>query len=173
MSYNKKCKIARDSFITIKKQIITMKKIFLVLGVSLIITACGGNKTGNDSAADSTSAANKTAVATNSDAAQDTAASHNGTDKAGGTPSAPGAQLIAKFDCLTCHKEQQKIVGPAYADVAEKYKSGGDAIVDTLANKVIKGGSGHWGTTPMTPHPAISMDDAKTMVKYILSIKKQ
>lgn len=148
-----------------------MKKIFLVLGVSLIIAACGGNKSGNDSAADSTSAANKTATAT--DANADTAASHNGTDKAGGTPSAPGAQLIAKFDCLTCHKEQQKIVGPAYADVAEKYKSGGDAIVDTLANKVIKGGSGHWGTTPMTPHPAVSMDDAKTMVKYILSLKKQ
>ena len=148
-----------------------MKKLFLVLGVSLTIAACGGSKSGNDSAADSTSAANKTAATTQSDA--DTAASHNGTDKAGGTPSAPGAQLIAKSDCATCHKEQQKIVGPAFADVAEKYKSGGDAIVDTLANKIIKGGSGHWGTTPMVGHPAISIDDAKTIAKYILSIKKQ
>jgi len=148
-----------------------MKKIFLVLGVSLIIAACGGNKSGNDSAADSASSANKTATSTESNV--DTAAGHNGTDKAGGTPSAPGAQLIAKFDCLTCHKEQQKIVGPAYADVAEKYRSAPAGIVDTLANKVIKGGSGHWGTTPMTPHPAVSMDDAKTMVKYILSLKKQ
>ena len=148
-----------------------MKKVFLVLSVSLIIAACGGNKSGNDSAADSTSAANRTATST--DANADTAASHNGTDKAGGTPSAPGAQLIAKFDCLTCHKEQQKIVGPAYADVADKYRSAPAGIVDTLANKVIKGGSGHWGTTPMTPHPAVSMDDAKTMVKYILSLKKQ
>ncbi|MBS1531582.1 MAG: c-type cytochrome [Bacteroidetes bacterium] len=150
-----------------------MKKVLFFIGLSLAITACGGNKTGNDSAADSTSAANKTAVATNSDAAQDTAASHNGTDKAGGTPATKGAQLIAGADCATCHKEQQKIVGPAFADVAEKYKSAPAGIVDTLANKIIKGGSGHWGTTPMTPHPALSMDDAKTIVKYILTIKKQ
>ena len=131
-----------------------MKKAFFVLGVSLIITACGGSNSGSGSA-DSAATTKKDSSA------------------AGTTALAPGAQLIAKFDCLTCHKEQQKIVGPAYADVAAKYQSGGDAIVDTLANKVIKGGSGHWGTTPMTPHPAVSMDDAKTMVKYILSIKKQ
>ena len=150
-----------------------MKKVFIILGLTLTVAACGGNKSGGDSSADSTSAANKTAVASDANAAQDTAASHNGTDKAGGPPSAPGAKLIAGADCSTCHKEQEKIVGPAFADVAEKYKSGGDAIVDTLANKIIKGGSGHWGTVAMTPHTAISMDDAKTMVKYILSIKKQ
>ncbi|HZX58221.1 MAG TPA: c-type cytochrome [Mucilaginibacter sp.] len=148
-----------------------MKKLFLVLGVSLTIAACGGNKSGNDSAADSTSAANKTAATTESNT--DTAASHNGTDKAAGTPSTPGAQLIAKFDCLTCHKEQVKLIGPAYVDVAAKYSPSTPAIVDTLANKVIKGGSGHWGTVPMTPHPAVSMDDAKTMVTYILSLKKK
>jgi cytochrome c len=150
-----------------------MKKVFIVIGLSLIISACGGGKSGNDSAADSTSAANKTAATTQSDAANDTASSHNGTDKAGGTPSTPGAQLIAKADCLGCHKEQEKLIGPAYADVAAKYKSAPAGIVDTLANKVIKGGTGVWGSTPMSPHPAISVDDARTMVKYILSIKKQ
>jgi len=41
-----------------------------------------------------------------------------------------------------------------------------------LANKVIKGGSGKWGDVPMTPHPQLSMDDAKEMVKYVLSLKK-
>lgn len=150
-----------------------MKKVFIVLGLSLVIAACGGNKSGGDSSADSTSAANQTAATAESSAAQDTAASHDGTDKAGGTPAAPGAQLIAKSDCSTCHKEQQKIVGPAFADVAEKYKGKGDAIVDTLANKIIKGGSGNWGTTPMVGHPSISMDDARTIAKYILSVKKQ
>lgn len=149
-----------------------MKKTFIILGLSLVIAACGGKKSGNDSAADSTSAANKTAATTQSDAANDTAASHNGTDKAGGTPSAPGAQLIAKADCLGCHKEQEKLIGPAYADVAAKYKSS-PAVIDTLANKIIKGGSGNWGTTPMSGHASISMDDARTMVKYILSLKKQ
>lgn len=136
-----------------------------------MLAACGGNKAGNGSTADSTAAANKTATATSSDAAQDTAASHDGTEKAGGTPSAAGAQLIAKSDCQTCHKEQEKLVGPAFVDVAKKYTSS-DAVVDTLANKIIKGGSGNWGTVPMAPHAAISMDDARSMVKYILSLKK-
>ena len=130
--------------------------------------ACGGNKSTSGSA-DSTAAANKTATATNSDAAQDTAASHNGTEKAAGTPSAAGAQLIAKSDCGTCHKEQEKLIGPAFVDVAKKYSS---SDVDTLANKIIKGGSGHWGTVPMSPHPTISEADAKSMVNYILSLKK-
>jgi len=147
-----------------------MKKTFIILSLSLAVAACGGNKSGNGSA-DSTAAANKTAVATNSDAAQDTAASHNGTEKTGGTPSAAGAQLIAKADCSTCHKEQEKLIGPAFADVAKKYTSS-PAQIDTLANKIIKGGSGNWGTVPMAPHPAISMDDARTMVQYILSLKK-
>ncbi|HTD42209.1 MAG TPA: c-type cytochrome [Mucilaginibacter sp.] len=145
-----------------------MKKTFIVLGLSLVIAACGGGKSSSGSA-DSTNTANKTATATSSDAAQDTAASHNGTEKAGGTPSAAGAQLIAKADCGTCHKEKEKLIGPAFADVANKYTS---ADVDTLASKIIKGGSGHWGTVPMAPHPTISVDDAKSMVNYILSLKK-
>ncbi len=147
-----------------------MKKTFIVLGLSLVIAACGGNnKSGNGSTADSTSSANKTAVATSSDAAQDTAASHNGTEKAGGTPSAPGAQLIASSDCSTCHKEQEKLVGPAFADIAKKYTSS-DAVIDTLANKIINGGSGNWGTVPMSAHASISKDDARTMVKiYIIA----
>lgn len=145
-----------------------MKKTFIVLGLSLALAACGGNKSTSGSA-DSTNAANKTATASNSDAAQDTAASHNGTEKAAGTPSAAGAQLIAKSDCGTCHKEQEKLIGPAFVDVAKKYTS---ADADTLASKIVKGGSGHWGTVPMSPHPTISMDDAKSMVNYILSLKK-
>ena len=148
-----------------------MKKTFIILGLSLVVAACGNNKSGNGSTADSTSAANKTAVATSSDAAQDTAASHNGTEKAGGTPSAPGAQLIASSDCSTCHKEQEKLVGPAFADIAKKYTSS-DAVIDTLASKIINGGSGNWGTVPMSAHASISKDDARTMVKYILSLKK-
>src|ERR1700743_3421052 len=147
-----------------------MKKLFIICGLSLAIAACGGNKSGGNSA-DSTSAANKTAVATNSDAAQDTAASHDGTEKAGGTPSAAGAQLIAKSDCSTCHKEQEKLIGPAFVDVAKKYTSS-DAVIDTLASKIINGGSGNWGTVPMSAHASITKDDARTMVKYILSLKK-
>jgi cytochrome c len=148
-----------------------MKKVFVILGLSLILAACGNGKSGSSSSADSTAAANKTAVATNSDAAQDTAASHNGTEKTAGTPTAAGAQLIAKADCLGCHKEQEKLIGPAYADVAKKYTAS-PAVIDTLCKKIINGGKGNWGDVPMSAHASLSMDDARIMVKYILSLKK-
>jgi cytochrome c len=55
--------------------------------------------------------------------------------------------------------------------VAEKYPNTAENV-SMLAGKVIKGGSGNWGTVPMTAHPAISPEDAATMVKYVLMLKK-
>lgn len=81
-----------------------------------------------------------------------------------------GKQLIAKADCLGCHKVDTKLVGPAYKEVAEKYASN-NANVDMLAAKVINGGTGVWGQIPMAPHPSLSQDDAKNMVRYILSLR--
>ena len=78
--------------------------------------------------------------------------------------------LIAGSDCLTCHKVDEKITGPSYREVANKYEAT-DANIEMLAGKVIKGGTGVWGQVPMTPHDSISVDDAKTMVKYILALK--
>ena len=83
-----------------------------------------------------------------------------------------GLDMIAALDCTTCHKISEKNIGPAYTDVAKKYEAT-DANIETLANKVIKGGSGNWGSVPMTPHPAVSVDSAKEMVRYILSLKNQ
>jgi len=82
-----------------------------------------------------------------------------------------GLELIAKSDCLTCHKVDEKLTGPSYRDVANKYASQAPGIVPTLAAKVIKGGSGVWGEVPMLPHATISQADAETMVKYILLLK--
>lgn len=81
-----------------------------------------------------------------------------------------GIELIAGSDCLTCHKVNEKAIGPSYQDVANKYTTD-DATISDLAGKIIKGGSGVWGEVPMTPHPQVSEDDAKIMVKYILSLK--
>ena len=143
-----------------------MKKVFIVLCISAVISACGGNsKTGS---ADSTAAANQTAKASESSA--DTNANKTGTEDSG-VALAPGAKLIAANDCLTCHKIDTKVIGPAYKDVAAKYPAT-EANIDTLANKVIRGGKGNWGDIPMAGHPALSVNDAKTMVKYILSLKK-
>lgn len=82
-----------------------------------------------------------------------------------------GKELIAAQDCKTCHQEEAKLIGPAYKDVAAKYKAT-DENIALLAGKVIKGGAGNWGEIPMAPHPAISEADAKEMVKYILSVGK-
>lgn len=81
-----------------------------------------------------------------------------------------GLKLIEGTDCLTCHKMDSKLIGPSYQEVAAKYT---DADLDILAQKIIDGGKGNWGEIPMTPHAGLSKDNARLMVKYILSLKKQ
>lgn len=145
-----------------------MKKIFIVLGISLVMAACGGSKPGESDSADSTSASNKTAVTAETNTANDTAATKIGTGSTGGATASKGAELMAASDCNTCHKEHEKVIGPAMADIAKKYTAKDE---ETLAKKVIAGGSGNWGTVPMTAHPQLSLADAKEMVKYVLSVK--
>jgi cytochrome c len=82
---------------------------------------------------------------------------------------ADGKALIAKSDCLACHKLDTKLVGPAYNNVAKKYPATADNY-EQLANKIIKGGAGVWGQVPMSPHASLSVNDAKKMTKYILSL---
>jgi cytochrome c len=105
------------------------------------------------------------------------------TDTAAATTAAPaataasdkGLELIGASDCTTCHslhKGTGSSIGPAYEDVAAKYSPAADTTVNRLVKKIMTGGSGVWGTTPMTPHPALNQDDVHTMVTYILSLKK-
>ncbi len=81
-----------------------------------------------------------------------------------------GERLIAKSDCVGCHKLDKKLIGPAYTEIAKKYPNN-DKNVNYLAGKIIKGGSGVWGTMPMSAHSSLKKDDAKSMAKYILSLK--
>ena len=82
-----------------------------------------------------------------------------------------GLNILAKNDCLTCHKVDEVLTGPSYRDVANKY-AGADTAVAYLAGKIISGGSGVWGSVMMVPHPGISQEDAEAMAKYILLLKK-
>jgi cytochrome c len=82
-----------------------------------------------------------------------------------------GLQLIAGTDCLTCHKIDEKLNGPSYRDVANKYAGMGDTVVTRLATTIIKGSKGVWGDVAMTAHPGLSQADAEAMVKYILLLK--
>jgi cytochrome c len=99
----------------------------------------------------------------------DTNASKIGTSPVG-KPAGKGAQLVAASDCGSCHRENEKLLGPAYHDVALKYTNN-DANVTMLAKKVISGGKGNWGDIAMTPHPGLSEGDAKEMVRYVLSLR--
>lgn len=82
---------------------------------------------------------------------------------------AQGAALIEGSDCKTCHNEGVKTIGPAYIDVAKKYEFT-DANITILTEKVIKGGTGVWGTVAMTPHPDLTVENAGKMINYILSL---
>lgn len=143
--------------------------VFTIAAASLFAASCGGSQTGDKISTDTTHGTDQTAVAQNSNAAQDTAGSigTENTTTSVATKS-KGATLIASADCLSCHKEHDKLVGPSYAEIAAKYTG---ADTDKLVDKIIKGGSGSFGEVPMSPHPGVTTDDAKEMVKYILTIK--
>lgn len=91
---------------------------------------------------------------------------------AAGVLAAPVAQadeaLLKKHNCVACHQMDKKVVGPAYSEVAKKYKGQKDIAVK-LAEKVKKGGQGAWGPIPMPPNPAVPDTDIKKMVDYILA----
>jgi len=80
-----------------------------------------------------------------------------------------GEDLAKAKNCLTCHAIDKKVVGPAYKDVAAKYK--GDAKAPAmLAAKVKAGGKGTWGEVPMPPNN-VTDDEAKKLVAWVLSHK--
>ena len=86
------------------------------------------------------------------------------------TPALANEELAKKSGCMACHAVDKKIVGPAYKEVAAKYK--GDAKAEAmLVEKVKKGGVGTWGQIPMPPNAAVSDADVKTLVKWVLSQK--
>ncbi|XZG70390.1 c-type cytochrome [Chitinibacteraceae bacterium HSL-7] len=77
-------------------------------------------------------------------------------------------QLLAKYSCTACHSVDAKIVGPAYKDVAKKYK-GDKAAATKLEAKIKQGGSGVWGKVPMPANPAIPDADVKALAKWVLA----
>jgi cytochrome c len=91
------------------------------------------------------------------------------TYQAGGATALKGKALMDKSDCNACHSVDNKIVGPSFKEIANKYKTD-KAAVAKLSGKIINGGAGVWGEIPMSPHPQISQADAGEMVKYILSL---
>jgi cytochrome c len=79
--------------------------------------------------------------------------------------------LMKKDGCAACHAIDKKIVGPAYVDVAAKYKGDKNAVA-MLSKKVKDGSTGVWGPIPMPPNTATSPADITELVTWILSLKK-
>ncbi|HZS80311.1 MAG TPA: c-type cytochrome [Herbaspirillum sp.] len=77
------------------------------------------------------------------------------------------ADLARSKNCLACHSVNAKIVGPAFKDVAQKYKNQKD-VEDKLAQRVLKGSSGVWGAIPMPANAQVSEAEARMLVKWVL-----
>ncbi len=82
---------------------------------------------------------------------------------------AQGFQLIARSDCKTCHNTYRKTIGPAYVEVARKYRNTPENVA-LLSQKVKLGGTGVWGEQVMNAHPNVSDADIKTMVEYVMAL---
>ncbi|NVO05523.1 MAG: c-type cytochrome [Rhodoferax sp.] len=79
------------------------------------------------------------------------------------------AQLATQSGCAACHLPDKKLVGPAYKDIAAKYKGRADAV-PFLMQRVREGGPGTWGQVPMVPTDAKKLPDAdlKKLLEWIL-----
>ncbi|MGE5469257.1 MAG: c-type cytochrome [Bacteroidota bacterium] len=87
-------------------------------------------------------------------------------------PAQASEAIIKKARCVACHAVDKKLVGPAYRDVASKYR-GDAAAPGHLFDKVRHGGSGVWGDIPMIPHPADKISDAdlNAAISWILALE--
>lgn len=145
-----------------------MKNLLIILAPAILFASCGGNSGNTEKSQDSITSRTLTTVVDSSKIKADSTANSGAIKHVSiATSSDPGADLIVKNDCRNCHREREKLVGPAFSDIAKRYKPGD---VDSLAAKIIRGGSGHWGDAAMSAHPSLSPADAKTIVKFILTI---
>jgi cytochrome c len=133
-----------------------MKKLIFTMVVSAVLVACGGGEKTETTESKPISNATQEEAAPKAEAPV--------------VAKKDGKALIEASDCRTCHKDDQKLIGPAYKEVAKKYESNSENI-SKLADKVMKGGQGVWGEIPMAGHPNLSKEDAEAMVQYILTIK--
>jgi cytochrome c len=83
-------------------------------------------------------------------------------------PAQADEAMAKKYNCLACHQIDKKAVGPAYKDIARKYK--GQSVAAQLEAKVKKGGQGVWGPVPMPPNAAVPDADIKKLVDWILKL---
>jgi cytochrome c len=84
---------------------------------------------------------------------------------------ASAKELAQASGCLSCHALTEKVVGPAYSSVAEKYQADADAP-SSLVQSIQYGSKGKWGRIPMPPHASMRTEDIKTLATWVMTVKK-
>jgi cytochrome c len=85
-------------------------------------------------------------------------------------PALASPELARSKNCVACHHMERRMIGPAYKAIAERYAKD-EAAATGLNEKVIKGGVGNWGQTPMPSQPNLTPVEAEALVKWILSLQ--
>lgn len=87
---------------------------------------------------------------------------------AGASASAIDVQaLLTNNACLGCHAVNQKLVGPAYHDVAAKYHADPNAMAKLQAS-IKAGGVGKWGQVPMPPFAQLTDAEVKALAAFVM-----
>ena len=140
-----------------------MKNIIIAISFLAFMVSCssGGEQQPTDPDMDPTVAQDDSVYKEDSgDTSEETASADNSLEA--------GLALIEGSDCRTCHQNDTRVIGPSYKEVAEKYS---EEDIDVLVSHIIDGSVGIWREIPMTPHLDLSEEDARLMVKYILSLE--
>lgn len=115
-----------------------------------------------------TAAVDKANLVVTADYAEAAAGIQSVGDLAGATVEG-GRNIMLMNDCKSCHKENEKSIGPSFMDVSKKYNKDPKAP-GYLADKIKKGGSGVWGETAMSAHPDLPAGDIQQIVQWVLSL---
>lgn len=82
--------------------------------------------------------------------------------------------VATRNECGYCHEVSKQVVGPAWKEVAAKYKDDAEAWTKNgkLAKKIKNGGNGSWGRMPMPANPKVSDEDMKEILAFIKGLAK-
>jgi cytochrome c len=80
------------------------------------------------------------------------------------------SDLALQKHCDECHAVDATRIGPPFVAVAARHRAEGAAAIEPLAQKIIDGGAGNWGNIPMIPNERVTLEEARALVRWILSL---
>ncbi len=135
-----------------------MKKVTIVLSfAALFIAACSG---GNTTTTSTETAATIDATTPEANAGEAITAEV--------VVPAEINDLLSKNTCLTCHNANEKVVGPAYVEIAKR-----DYTAEQIVELIYKPKPSNWPDyqTPMVGLPNVPKEEALKIANWIISLK--